>query len=282
MRFIEGFGGGESLMEGKAIAMATPIIDIKGLHKRFGSLHVLRGVDLQVNKGDRIAIVGSSGSGKSTMLRCLNFMEIPTAGEIFLDGALIGHRTGVSEDGVPQMRYSESALADVRKRVGMVFQQFNLFPHMTVLANVMEGLTLVKKMPSALARKKALAQLAKVGLTDKVDVYPSRLSGGQQQRVAIARALAMEPEVLLFDEPTSSLDPELVGEVLSVIRELADEGRTMLLVTHELGFAYHFANRVIFFADGVFHEVGTPQDVLKNPQRERTKKFIERFTAFSF
>jgi len=282
MRLIEGLSGGEPLTEEKATDMATPIIDIKGLHKRFGSLHVLRGVDLQVNKGDRIAIVGSSGSGKSTMLRCLNFMEIPTAGEIVLDGELIGHRKGVSEDGVPQMRYSESELAEVRKRVGMVFQQFNLFPHMTVLANVMEGLTRVKKLPKTVAREKALAQLAKVGLTEKVDVYPSRLSGGQQQRVAIARALAMEPEVLLFDEPTSSLDPELVGEVLSVIRELADEGRTMLLVTHELGFAYHFANRVIFFADGVFHEIGTPQEVLKNPQRERTKKFLERFSAFSF
>ncbi|MFM0089288.1 amino acid ABC transporter ATP-binding protein [Paraburkholderia sediminicola] len=262
--------------------MATPIIDIKGLHKRFGELHVLRGVDLQVNKGDRIAIIGSSGSGKSTMLRCLNFMETPSAGQILIDGELVGREKGKNVGGEVEMRYSESELSEVRKRVGMVFQQFNLFPHMTVLQNVMEGLTRVRKIPKAEAREKALKQLNKVGLGEKVDVYPGRLSGGQQQRVAIARALAMEPEVLLFDEPTSSLDPELVGEVLNVIRELADEGRTMLLVTHELGFAYHFANRVIFFADGVFHEIGTPQEVLKNPQRERTQKFLERFTAFSF
>jgi len=282
MRILDRFGDGRPQLEQKAMKMATPIIDIKGLHKRFGDLHVLRGVDLQVNKGDRIAIIGSSGSGKSTMLRCLNFMEIPSGGQIRLDGDLIGKEKGTNADGEVEMRYSESELCEVRKRVGMVFQQFNLFPHMTVLQNVMEGLTRVKKMPKADAREKALRQLDKVGLSQKVDVYPGRLSGGQQQRVAIARALAMEPEVLLFDEPTSSLDPELVGEVLNVIRELADEGRTMLLVTHELGFAYHFASRVIFFADGVFHEIGTPQEVLKNPQRERTQKFLERFSAFSF
>jgi polar amino acid transport system ATP-binding protein len=282
MRLLEKFGESRTPMEQRASTMATPIIEIKGLHKRFGSLHVLRGVDLEVNKGDRIAIIGSSGSGKSTMLRCLNFMEIPSAGQISLDGELIGRKQAVATDGAVEMRYSEAELTEVRKRVGMVFQQFNLFPHMTVLENVMEGLTRVKKMRKAIAREKALSQLAKVGLTEKIDVYPGRLSGGQQQRVAIARALAMEPEVLLFDEPTSSLDPELVGEVLTVIHELAEEGRTMLLVTHELGFAYHFANRVVFFADGVFHEIGTPQEVLKNPQREKTQKFLERFTAFSF
>lgn len=282
MRTLEQLDEGEPQLAKKATGMATPIIDIKGLHKRFGELHVLRGVDLQVNKGDRIAIVGSSGSGKSTMLRCLNFMEIPSAGQISLDGKLIGKTKGTNARGEVEMRYSEGELCDVRRRVGMVFQQFNLFPHMTVLQNVMEGLTRVKKVPTAEAREKALRQLEKVGLSQKVDVYPGRLSGGQQQRVAIARALAMEPEVLLFDEPTSSLDPELVGEVLNVINELADEGRTMLLVTHELGFAYHFANKVIFFADGVFHEVGTPQEVLKNPKRERTQKFLERFSAFSF
>lgn len=282
MRTLEQLDEGGPQLEKKATGMATPIIDIKGLHKRFGDLHVLRGVDLQVNKGDRIAIVGSSGSGKSTMLRCLNFMEIPSAGQISLDGKLIGKTKDTNAQGEVEMRYSEGELCDVRRRVGMVFQQFNLFPHMTVLQNVMEGLTRVKKVPASEAREKAMRQLEKVGLSQKVDVYPGRLSGGQQQRVAIARALAMEPEVLLFDEPTSSLDPELVGEVLNVINELADEGRTMLLVTHELGFAYHFANKVIFFADGVFHEIGTPQEVLKNPQRERTQKFLERFSAFSF
>jgi polar amino acid transport system ATP-binding protein len=180
------------------------------------------------------------------------------------------------------MSYPERDLCEVRKKVGMVFQQFNLFPHMTVLENVMEGLVQVRKLNKAQAREIALRELAKVGLNDKVDVFPTRLSGGQQQRVAIARALAMEPEILLFDEPTSSLDPELVGEVLNVINELAEEGRTMLLVTHELGFAYHFANRVIFFADGVFHEMGTPAEVLKSPKKEKTQDFIKRFTAFHF
>jgi len=268
--------------------MATPLIDIKGLHKRFGDLHVLRGVDLEIHRGDRIAIIGGSGSGKSTMLRCLNFMEIPTAGQITFDGKAIGERigasagVGVAPNELIEMKYTENALTDIRKRIGMVFQQFNLFPHMTVLQNVMEGLTQVKKIDKETARQKSMAQLDKVGLLEKMNAYPDRLSGGQQQRVAIARALAMEPEVLLFDEPTSSLDPELVGEVLGVINGLAAEGRTMLLVTHELGFAYHFANRVIFFADGQFHEMGTPQQVLKNPQQERTKRFLERFTAFSF
>jgi polar amino acid transport system ATP-binding protein len=164
----------------------------------------------------------------------------------------------------------------------MVFQQFNLFPHMTVVANVMEGLVTVLGVPAAEARARSMAQLEKVGLADKADAYPARLSGGQQQRVAIARALAMEPEVLLFDEPTSSLDPELVGEVLNVIRDLAQEGRTMLLVTHELGFAYHYANKVLFLADGEFYETGTPDEVLKHPQKEKTQRFLERFTAFSF
>jgi polar amino acid transport system ATP-binding protein len=178
--------------------------------------------------------------------------------------------------------YSEPELCSVRERVGMVFQQFNLFPHMTALENVMEGLVTVKRLPARGARERASAQLAKVGLQDKVDVYPGKLSGGQQQRVAIARALAMDPEVLLFDEPTSSLDPELVGEVLRVIRALAEEGRTMLLVTHELGFAYHFADRVIFLADGVFHESGTPDALLKHPQKERTQAFLARFSEFTF
>jgi len=257
--------------------MDETLIRIRDLHKRFGALHVLRGIDLDVRKGERIAIIGSSGSGKSTLLRCINFMEMPSEGTIELDGSVLG-RAG--KDGM--RTYAESELCSVRERVGMVFQQFNLFPHMTVLQNVMEGLATVKRMDKDAARERAAEQLGKVGLSDKVDVYPAKLSGGQQQRVAIARALAMDPEVLLFDEPTSSLDPELVGEVLRVIRALADEGRTMLLVTHELGFAYHFADRVIFIADGVFHEVGTPQAVLKHPTKERTQAFLARFSEFTF
>jgi polar amino acid transport system ATP-binding protein len=259
-------------------AAPPPVLRIQALHKRFGSHHVLRGIDLDVLPGDRIAIIGASGSGKSTLLRCLNFMEMPSAGQVILKGRAVGSPAAGSDI----RRYGESELSEVRKQVGMVFQQFNLFPHMTVLQNVMEGLVTVKRLPAAQARERALAEIAKVGLAEKAAAYPGHLSGGQQQRVAIARALAMEPEVLLFDEPTSSLDPELVGEVLGTIRALADEGRTMLLVTHELGFAYHFANKVVFLADGLLHESGTPDEVLKHPKQERTQRFIERFTAFHF
>ncbi|MDN4591609.1 ATP-binding protein [Xenophilus aerolatus] len=263
--------------------MSDPIVRIRGLHKSFGEHRVLDGIDLDVQPGDRIAVLGSSGSGKSTLLRCLNFMEMPTAGRIELKGKPIGRPAGKGAGGADgeRMRYSPGELAAVRQQVGMVFQQFNLFPHMTVAGNVMEGLTTVLGVPRAQARERAMAQLDKVGMAHKADAYPARLSGGQQQRVAIARALAMEPEVLLFDEPTSSLDPELVGEVLNVIKDLAQEGRTMLLVTHELGFAYHYANKVLFLADGKFYETGTPEQVLKHPTRERTQRFLERFTAFS-
>ncbi|MCM2292333.1 amino acid ABC transporter ATP-binding protein [Allorhizobium sp. BGMRC 0089] len=258
--------------------MSEPILRVSDLHKNFGDMPVLKGIDFSVEAGERIAIIGGSGSGKSTFLRCLNFMEIPTSGTIALDGKEIGAAQG--RDGM--RRYRESELCVVRERVGMVFQQFNLFPHMTVLENAMEGLLSVKGMKRAAARERATRELEKVGLATRLDAYPGKLSGGQQQRVAIARALAMEPEILLFDEPTSSLDPELVGEVLRVIRQLADEGRTMLLVTHELGFAYHFATKVIFLADGVFHEVGTPDEVLKTPKQERTRAFLQRFTEFAF
>jgi polar amino acid transport system ATP-binding protein len=259
--------------------MPEPILRVKDLQKWFGSLHVLQGIDFEVEPGERVAIIGGSGSGKSTFLRCLNFMELPTSGEIHLDGELIGtQKAGENEEIV----YRERDLCRVRERLGMVFQQFNLFPHMTVLENVMEGLVTVKKQRRPEAKERAERELARVGLSEKLEVYPGRLSGGQQQRVAIARALAMEPEILLFDEPTSSLDPELVGEVLRVIRQLAEEGRTMLLVTHELGFAYHFATKVIFLADGLFHEVGTPDEVLKNPKKERTQAFLGRFTEFAF
>jgi polar amino acid transport system ATP-binding protein len=261
--------------------MSSPVLQVRGLHKWFKDLHVLQGIDLDVHPGERIAIIGGSGSGKSTFLRCLNFMEMPTKGQIVLDGRRVG-KVREGRDGSEQVTYSESELCAIRERVGMVFQQFNLFPHMTVLENTMEGLVTVKKLPRDKARLKGEEELAKVGLAEKHGAYPGQLSGGQQQRVAIARALAMEPEILLFDEPTSSLDPELVGEVLRVIRALAEEGRTMLLVTHELGFAYHFATKVIFLADGRFHEVGTPDEVLKHPQKERTRAFLDRFTEFTF
>jgi len=254
----------------------TALLAISDLHKRFGDNHVLRGVDLEVAAGERIAILGASGSGKSTLLRCLNFLEMPSAGRIALGGAPIGE----ARDGA--VRYRQAELVALRRRIGMVFQQFNLFPHMTALQNVMEGpLSVLGHQPGA-AEAAAQAQLRRVGLADKASAYPSQLSGGQQQRVAIARALAMEPEMLLFDEPTSSLDPELVGEVLRTIRALGEEGRTMLLVTHEVGFAYHFATRVLFLHDGRILEDGPPDQVLKHPREERTRTFLARFKEFDF
>lgn len=243
------------------------LLRVTGLTKRFGSNTVLGGVDLDVSKGERIAVLGASGSGKSTLLRCLNFMEMPDAGTITLDGRTVGR--------------GERELTQLRQRIGMVFQQFNLFPHMTALGNVMEGPRTVQRRSKAEAEARAQRELARVGLADKADHYPAHLSGGQKQRVAIARALAMDPELLLFDEPTSALDPELVGEVLGVIRALAEEGRTMLLVTHELGFAYHVASRVIFLADGRIHEQGTPDEVLKHPRKARTQAFLARHKEFS-
>jgi polar amino acid transport system ATP-binding protein len=258
-----------------------PLLRVSALHKRFGKDEVLKGIDLEVAPGDRIAILGASGSGKSTLLRCLNFMELPTEGRVELGGRLIGAQKP-ARNGAAEVVYSEAELTRVRQRVGMVFQQFNLFPHMTALGNVMEGLRTVRGMAREEAETRARAQLARVGLAEKAEHYPARLSGGQKQRVAIARALAMEPELLLFDEPTSALDPELVGEVLGVIRALALEGRTMLLVTHELGFAYHFANRVLFIADGVILEQGTPDEVLKHPRQARTQAFLASHNEFSF
>jgi len=256
--------------------MANEVLRAEGLHKSFGALEVLRGIDLSVARGERIAILGSSGSGKSTLLRCLNLLEEPTAGRLFFHGTPLGEARG------GRTRFRERELNALRTRVGMVFQSFNLFPHLTVLENVMEGPRSVLRRPRAEAEATARAQLARVGLLDKALEYPARLSGGQQQRVAIARALAMEPEALLFDEPTSSLDPELVGEVLRVIRDLAEGGATMLLVTHELGFAYHYASRVLFLHDGLIHEEGPPELVLKAPRQERTRAFLARFTEFRF
>ncbi|GKW33206.1 ATP-binding protein [Pectobacterium carotovorum subsp. carotovorum] len=247
------------------------VLRIRGLQKRFGAVEVLKGIDLDVRRGEKIAIIGGSGSGKSTLLRCLNFMEIPSAGTIELDGVVLG-----KTDAKGQRDYPEKQLCAVRERVGMVFQQFNLFPHLTVLENVREALLSVKKMPRHDADNIAKAQLEKVGLGNKQEARPASLSGGQQQRVA------MSPEIMLFDEPTSSLDPELVGEVLHTIRALAEEGRTLLLVTHELGFAYHFADRVIFIENGVIHEMGSAEQVLKNPQQTRTQAFLARFAERSF
>ncbi|HEV7268373.1 MAG TPA: amino acid ABC transporter ATP-binding protein [Falsiroseomonas sp.] len=252
------------------------VLRIEGLCKSFGALEVLSGIDLAVARGERIAILGSSGSGKSTLLRCVNFMEMPSAGRIVLDSQAVGQET---RNGV---RYAEKELIRLRTRIGMIFQSFNLFPHMTALQNVAEGPLSVLGLRRSEAEARAAQYLAKVGLTEKAGEYPSRLSGGQQQRVAIARALAMEPEMLLFDEPTSSLDPELVGEVLEVILDLSREGRTMLLVTHELGFAYHFATRVLFLHDGRILEQGTPEEVLRNPREERTRAFIGRHATFAF
>jgi polar amino acid transport system ATP-binding protein len=251
--------------------MSEPIIEVERITKQVsdstGSLTILHEIDFSLRARESAAIVGASGSGKSTLLRCLNFMEMPDAGTVMLDDRVIGRR--------------ESELVKVRQRIGMVFQQFNLFPHMTAVGNVMEGLRTVRRMSKTDARARAEKELARVGLADKAETYPAHLSGGQKQRVAIARALAMDPELLLFDEPTSALDPELVGEVLTVIRSLAEEGRTMLLVTHELGFAYHVSTRVIFLADGTIHEQGTPDEVLKHPTKERTQAFLARHKEFS-
>jgi len=270
----------DSAVPRSASREASPILRVTGLHKSFGTNHVLRGIDLEVARGERIAILGASGSGKSTFLRCLNFIELPDAGTIELDGRPVGSERRGGRPG--ERIYRERELVRIRQRIGMVFQQFNLFPHMTAIGNVMEGLCTVRGFDRRAARERAMAELARVGLADKAEEYPARLSGGQKQRVAIARALAMDPDVLLFDEPTSALDPEPVGEVLGVIRALAEEGRTMLLVTHEVGFAYHFADRVLFLADGVLLESGTPDEVLKHPKQPPTRSFLARHRTFEF
>lgn len=250
------------------------ILNIKQLHKSFDALKVLKGIDLEVSKGEVIVLIGSSGSGKSTMLRCINFMETPTSGEVLFDGSAVGTKKA------DQTTYSEKELTKLRTRIGMVFQHFNLFPHMTVKENVMEGPRTVLKCDSEECSRRADKYLEKVGLGWKSDAFPSQLSGGQQQRVAIARALAMEPDIMLFDEATSALDPELVGEVLHTMKELADEGMTMLIVTHELGFAYTVADRVLFLADGKILEQGTPPEVLTYPKQEATKNFLRGHGAF--
>jgi polar amino acid transport system ATP-binding protein len=246
----------------------------ENLKKHFGDLEVLKGIDLSVSRGETVVVLGASGSGKSTMLRCLNFLEIPSAGKIYIEGELIGRFVG------DKVTYPATELNEVRAKAGMVFQQFNLFPHLTVEQNVTLGPMRVRKMGQAEARALAARCLDRVGLTEKAQSYPSRLSGGQQQRVAIARALAMEPSVVLFDEPTSALDPELVGEVLLAMRQLAEDGTTMVVVTHELGFAYNVANRVIFLHEGRIHEEGPPHEILVSPRTERMREFLKSHTLF--
>jgi len=250
------------------------IIVIEDLQKRFGHLEVLKGVDLKVDQGEVVVVIGPSGSGKTTMLRCINFLEEYNGGRIYVDGELVGYR----EKGGKLVRRSEGEIARMRADVAMVFQSFNLFPHMTALENVALGPIQVRKVPKDQAYEKAKALLARVGLADKLDSYPSKLSGGQQQRVGIARALAMEPKIILFDEVTSALDPELVGEVLAVMKQLAQShGVTMLVVTHEMMFAREVANRVVFMDGGKVVEEGKPEELFSNPQTERLRTFLKRF-----
>jgi polar amino acid transport system ATP-binding protein len=250
-----------------------PIIKIDGLTKSFGPLTVLKAVDLEVQIGEKICIIGPSGSGKSTLLRCINLLEEPEAGLIWLNGRPIGFSI---DAGGRRMRAREAAINEMRMSVGMVFQSFNLWTHMTVLQNIMEAPVHVRRLDKALAKRRAMELLDRIGLTDKHDAYPAQLSGGQQQRVAIARALAMEPQVMLFDEPTSSLDPELVGEVLEVMRGLARDGMTMLVVTHEMGFAEDVADRVVFMDRGVIVEQAPPKQFFEKPSSERAAQFLAR------
>ncbi|KQL21133.1 amino acid ABC transporter ATP-binding protein [Cytobacillus solani] len=240
------------------------MISIKGLYKRFDQLEVLKGIDLEVEKGKVVVVIGPSGSGKTTLLRCLNILETPTSGSIEIEDQTLDFSSSVSKKAIPPFR----------RLTGMVFQSYNLFPHMTALENVMEGPITVKKESKEAVRKKAEQLLSKVGLGDKLDYYPFQLSGGQQQRVGIARALAMEPKVMLFDEPTSALDPELVGEVLKVMKDLANEGMTMIVVTHEMRFAREAADEVIFMDGGFIVERGKPEDMFTSPKEERTKQFL--------
>jgi ABC-type polar amino acid transport system ATPase subunit len=244
------------------------IINASKVNKYFGDKHVLRDVDFEVHKREVVALIGPSGSGKSTLIRCFNGLEKHTSGEIYIQGQKLDPRS------------SNKQLAPIRRELGMVFQNFNLFPHMTVLQNVIEAPLLVRKMPKDQAVALGEKLLAKVGLAEKRDAYPNRLSGGQKQRVAIARALAMQPQALLFDEPTSSLDPELVGEVLKVMRDLAYEGSTMVVVTHEMQFARDVSDRVVFISDGVIVEQGDPEEIFTQPKHERTKLFLERVLSY--
>ncbi|HEX8997063.1 MAG TPA: ectoine/hydroxyectoine ABC transporter ATP-binding protein EhuA [Ktedonobacterales bacterium] len=251
---------------------AEYMVDAQDVHKYFHRNEVLRGVSMRIKKGEVVVIIGPSGSGKTTFLRCINHLEKINKGRIYIEGALIGYR---ESDG-KLVEDTEQNIARMRSEIGMVFQRFNLFPHMTALQNIMEAPIQVKGVPKEQAERRARELLAKVGLAEKADAYPARLSGGQQQRVAIARALAMDPKLMLFDEATSALDPELVGEVLKVMRQLALEGMTMMVVTHEMSFARDVADRVIFMADGVIVEQGKPADIFSNPREERTRTFLRQ------
>jgi polar amino acid transport system ATP-binding protein len=250
----------------------TTMVRAEQVCKNFGSLRVLKGIDLEVAAGEVLCLVGPSGSGKSTFLRCINHLERVDAGRLYVDGELVGYR----EKGDKLYEISPKQAARQRRDIGMVFQHFNLFLHRTALENVIEAPMLVKGQSRGEATERARGLLAKVGLAAKADAYPAQLSGGQQQRVAIARALAMDPKLMLFDEPTSALDPELVGEVLGVMRDLADAGMTMVVVTHEMGFAREVADTVAFMDDGVVVESGTPADVLTSPSHQRTKDFLSK------
>jgi arginine/lysine/histidine transport system ATP-binding protein len=238
------------------------VIKVNNLNKSFGKLHVLKGIDIEISKGEVVVVIGPSGSGKSTFLRCLNLLEEPTGGEIIFEGISITDKA--------------TDINKLREKMGMVFQQFNLFPNMTVLGNITLSPLKVKKQSKEEAEKIAYSLLKRIGLEDKANAYPAQLSGGQKQRIAIARALAMSPDVMLFDEPTSALDPEMVGEVLDVMKKLASEGMTMIVVTHEMGFAREVGDRVIFMDEGIILEQGTPEEIFKNPQQARTQDFLRK------
>jgi ABC-type polar amino acid transport system ATPase subunit len=248
-------------LENGGIDLSQEMIKVEKLNKSFGDLHVLKDIDMSVKESDVVCLIGASGSGKSTLLRCLNFLEIKDNGKIIIEG--------------DEVNKESHDLNEIRTKVGMVFQHFYLFPHKTVIENVMEAPVYVKGVSKKQAKEEALKLLQKVGLADKENVYPSKLSGGQKQRVAIARALAMKPDIMLFDEPTSALDPELVGEVLTTMKELAEEGMTMVVVTHEMGFAREVADWVVYMHDGKIVEVGHPEDIFQNPKETRTKEFLD-------
>ncbi|MFF3617038.1 amino acid ABC transporter ATP-binding protein [Streptomyces sp. NPDC002580] len=252
--------------------MSAPMVHAEGVHKRFGNLEVLKGIDLTVGRGQVCCLLGPSGSGKSTFLRCINHLEKLDSGKLTVDGELVGYR----QQGTKLHELREREVAERRRNIGMVFQRFNLFPHMTALENVSEAPLKVAKTPKGEAREQAQHLLEKVGLGDKAGAYPAQLSGGQQQRVAIARALAMKPQLMLFDEPTSALDPELVGDVLDVMRNLAADGMTMVVVTHEIGFAREVGDTAVFMDNGVVVESGDPRTVLVAPEQERTRAFLSK------
>ena len=252
----------------------TAMIEIKDVHKFFGDLHVLKGVDMTVDKGEVCVLLGPSGSGKSTLLRCINGLEKISAGRVYLEGELMGMREVERRGKIELHELRDKQVTAQRSRIGMVFQRFNLFPHMTALENVMEGPVQVQRVPKDQAKAEALELLTRVGLADRTDHYPAELSGGQQQRVAIARALAMKPELMLFDEPTSALDPELVGEVLEVMKDLAKDGMTMVVVTHEIGFAKEVADYLVFMDNGKIVEEGDARTIIENPQHPRAQEFF--------